>query len=145
MNKHLKHLKLAEHIATWSKDPSSKFGAVIVDKDGSPVSWGYNGFPRDFEDTEERLNDREFKIAHTIHAEENALLSANRSLEGCVLYVNGPPCSLCVGRMKQKGLSTVVYYDADIEFRRRWKCYEAEDLASEVKIQMIKIDRDYTL
>ena len=33
----LKFLKLAKHISDWSKDPSTKVGAVIVDQDNRIV------------------------------------------------------------------------------------------------------------
>ncbi len=39
-------MSLAEHVATWSKDPSTQVGCVIVDKQNRVVSLGFNGFPR---------------------------------------------------------------------------------------------------
>ncbi len=39
-------LKLAREISTWSKDPSSKIGAVIVNDERRILATGYNGFPR---------------------------------------------------------------------------------------------------
>ena len=40
-------LRLAREVASWSKDPSTKVGAVLVDPlDNTIVSLGYNGFPR---------------------------------------------------------------------------------------------------
>ena len=41
----LRFLGLSEYIAQWSKDPSTKVGAVIVRPDKSIVSMGFNGFP----------------------------------------------------------------------------------------------------
>ena len=38
-------LKIAREGATWSKDPSTQVGAVIVDPDQRVVSLGYNGPP----------------------------------------------------------------------------------------------------
>ena len=38
-------LKIAREGATWSKDPSTQVGAVIVDQDQRVVSLGYNGPP----------------------------------------------------------------------------------------------------
>jgi dCMP deaminase len=37
-------INIAEEVATRSKDPSTQVGAVIVDKNHRPVSFGYNGF-----------------------------------------------------------------------------------------------------
>ena len=67
-------LKLARHYSTMSRDPSTKVGAVVTDQYSKRVfGLGYNGFPENIEDTEERLNDRDFKYAWTVHAEQNAL------------------------------------------------------------------------
>ena len=38
----LRFMQLADHIAQWSKDRSTKVGAVIV-MDKNPISMGYNG------------------------------------------------------------------------------------------------------
>ena len=61
---------LARLVATWSKDPSSQVGAVIVDDKKRIVSVGFNGLPMGVEDTDERLNVRELKYELIVHAEE---------------------------------------------------------------------------
>ncbi len=61
-------LALAEHIAGWSKDPSTKVGAVITRPDRTISSIGYNGLPRYVIDGEERLNHRKTKYEMTVHA-----------------------------------------------------------------------------
>jgi len=68
-------MDLARLVASWSKDPSTQVGAVIVDQDKRIVSTGFNGFPRCVNDSPV---DREVKLLRTIHAEENALLFARR-------------------------------------------------------------------
>ena len=55
----LRYLELAEHISTWSKDPSTKIGSIAIGKNGQVLSQGYNGFPRGVIDSTERLKDRE--------------------------------------------------------------------------------------
>lgn len=47
-----RYLALAEHISTWSKDPSRKIGAVAVGEKGQVLAQGYNGFPRGIDDQE---------------------------------------------------------------------------------------------
>ena len=42
---HKRFLDLAEHVAQWSKDPSTKVGSVITDGGRKIVSLGYNGLP----------------------------------------------------------------------------------------------------
>ena len=54
-------IELARLVAAWSKDPSTKVGAVIVRPDRTVASVGFNGFARGVDDTEERLNDRALK------------------------------------------------------------------------------------
>lgn len=101
-------LGLAEHIAQWSKD-TTKVGAVIVDRDCSIVSLGFNGFPRGVKDDPARLEDRVTKWHITVHAERNAMLYAKRSLVGCVLYtIPCQPCSQCAAMIVQAGIRTVI-------------------------------------
>ena len=46
------YLDVAKNIARQSRDENTQVGAVIVAKDGSPVSWGYNGTIPGFNDDE---------------------------------------------------------------------------------------------
>lgn len=80
-------LKLAEHISTWSKDPSTKVGAILVGPNNLVVGLGYNGFPRGVSDSEDRLNDRPTKYKFVVHAEVNAILMAGERAKGATLYV----------------------------------------------------------
>ena len=81
-------IALASLVASWSKDPSTQVGAVIVDQDKRIVSTGFNGFPQGVNDAPV---DREIKLLRTIHAEENALLFARRNVTGMTIYVTRPP------------------------------------------------------
>lgn len=105
-------IKLAREISTWSKDPSSKIAAVIVNDERRILSTGYNGFPRGIEDTEERLNDREQKYPRIVHAEMNSLLSAlynGVSVKDATIYVWGLPiCAECTKSVIQSGIKRVV-------------------------------------
>jgi len=112
-------LELAKLVGSWSKDPSTKVGAVIVDSDNRIVSTGYNGFPRGIEDCEKKLVDREQKYAIIVHAEMNALAFANKSVKDCTLYTwPFQPCSRCAGPIIQSGIKRVVSVVQDDE---RWK------------------------
>ena len=116
-------LDLATHISTWSKDPSTKVGCVVVGEDREIRSTGFNGFPRGIKDDEERLADREQKYPLICHAEENAIMHAARtgiSLKGNTAYVTWPPCSRCTRSLIQAGVSEVVY-PADINIPDRWQ------------------------
>jgi len=102
-------LDLAKLCGSWSKDPSTQVGAVIVDGNNRIVSIGFNGFPQGVEDSEERLVDRETKYDIIVHAEANALMFANKSVEGCTLYTwPFQPCSRCAGLIIQSGITRIV-------------------------------------
>ena len=52
MNKWAKrYMEMAEQIASWSKDPNTKVGAVVVGTKGQILAQGYNGFPGKIKDT----------------------------------------------------------------------------------------------
>jgi dCMP deaminase len=119
-------LSMAGLVASWSKDPSTQVGAVITDLRNRVISLGFNGFPRDVDDDFTLLADRDEKLRRTIHAEENALLFANRSVEGCTLYVTHPPCARCTAKLIQAGIARIVTVSPAGAFAERWK----EDLDS---------------
>jgi dCMP deaminase len=107
-------LQLADLIGQWSKDESTKVGAVIVDPNRRIISAGYNGFPQAIEDDPEKLKNRELKYKMMVHAEINALLFAERSVKGCTLYTTPfLPCSACASMFIQAGISRVVSYEND--------------------------------
>jgi dCMP deaminase len=107
---HKRFLDLCEHIATWSKDPSTNLGSVIVDDKKRIVSVGYNGFPRGVDDRDDRYNDRPTKYLFVAHAERNALDNAPMMVDNCTLYVTLLPCNECAKSIIQKGITTVVTY-----------------------------------
>ena len=100
-------MEVARTVAKWSKDPSTKCGAVITD-DRRIVSTGYNGFAANVDDSPENYADRAFKLDNVIHCEENALLQAREPVNGFQLFVTGMMCSSCTARVIQSGISMVV-------------------------------------
>lgn len=113
-------MDMAHLVATWSKDPSSKVGAVIVDANRRIISTGYNGLAIGVEDSIERLTNRDIKYKIILHAEENAIMFAKRDLSGCSLYVTTlPPCAHCASLIIQSGIKTVYACKSDIP--DRWK------------------------
>lgn len=101
-------MDLARHVASWSKDPSTKVGAVIIRPDRSVVSVGYNGFPRGVNDGEHRYRDKPTKYSMVVHAEANAILASKESLADCVLYVTLFPCNECAKLIIQSGIRMIV-------------------------------------
>ena len=111
-------LNLAEHISTWSKDPSKKIGAVAVGDQRQILAQGYNGFPRGISDADERYDNREEKYKLVVHAEMNVIYNASYngvSLNGSTLYVHGlPVCSDCAKGVIQVGIKRIVMPSQDI-------------------------------
>jgi len=135
-------INLAKYYANWSKDPSTKCGAVIT-KGKRQISQGFNGLPQGVIDSPERLNNRDVKYPMVIHAEVNAILFAAQPLHGCSIYVwPMAPCARCAGLIIQSGIKTVFAPKATPEQLERWGAememanrmyYEAGVMFSNVK------------
>jgi len=111
-------MQLAQLISTWSKDPSTKVGCVIVSPEKTILSMGYNGFPRGVNDDIPTRQERPIKYDFVVHAEENALLNAGKNgtrLSGGILYVTMPPCTRCAGSIIQAGIKEVIYLEPEIQ------------------------------
>jgi dCMP deaminase len=113
---------LAWVISQWSKDPSTKCGAVIVRPDRTIASLGYNGFPRGIEDKQELYDNREEKYKRVIHGEMNALLNAREPLHGYTMYIYPGPCSCerCTVHIIQAGIKRVVAANGTPSHAKRW-------------------------
>ncbi|TRO55592.1 CMP deaminase [Candidatus Bathyarchaeota archaeon] len=114
-------IELARHIAEWSKDRSTKVGAVIVDDNRVVISMGYNGFPRGIDDTVEEYHERPAKYKWTEHAERNAIFNAVRqgvSTMGCTIYLPWFPCMDCARAIAQAGITKVVAIEPNFDDER---------------------------
>ena len=109
----LRYLELASNVASWSKDPSCKVGAVIVNQNNQVVSVGYNGFPKGVADDLARYNDRETKLKFVQHAERNAMDNAPVDLSGCTLYSTLFPCNECCKSIITRGIKHIVTHAVD--------------------------------
>lgn len=129
-------LEMAMLVSKWSKDPSTKVGAVIADGK-FVVSLGFNGHPSGVADSAERLENREVKYRTIIHAEINAILSAGKPLRGCTLYVwPFMPCSQCASIIIQSGIRRVVTVPSDSErWAESFRC--TEELFREAGVKLV--------
>lgn len=115
-------LELTDVIAGWSKDPSRGVGALIVTSTHQIVATGFNGLPRGFEDTDDRLQ-RPNKYDFVVHAELNALIQCARNGVtpiGCTLYSSFSPCVNCAIAIVQAGIERVVTYEVE-DNDDRWR------------------------
>lgn len=108
--------KMTNVIASKSKDPSTKVGAVIINSRHTVVATGYNGFPMgvadDYETHKDIYDDKDQKYLRTIHAELNCILSAaseGHSLNGCVMFVTHQPCIECSKACINAGIKAIYY------------------------------------
>ncbi len=130
----LRFLGLAWMNASFSKDPSTQVGAVIVRPNKSIASFGFNGLPQGIKDTSERL-ERELKYKLILHAEENALeFCMDSSIEGYDVYVwPMQPCPKCTSRLVQNRVGRVISVYDDTESEEVYKRWEADfSLAREI-------------
>lgn len=107
-----KFLDVAGVIAiVFSKDKSTKVGALITTKDGSPLSWGYNGLVRGVNDEVDARHIRPEKYLWAEHAERNAVYNASRagiSLKDSRMFITHlTPCPDCVRAIIQAGVSEI--------------------------------------
>jgi len=116
-------LRIADVVATRSPDRGTQHGCVIVDSDRRIVSTGYNGPVAGLRDEAIPLT-RPAKHDWIIHAEDNAALFARPDLAGCTVYVTGLPCTACLRRLLQAGVTRIVTGP-------RWsQCMTAEEHAA---------------
>lgn len=104
-------IELCHTISKRSKDRSTRVGCVIIGPNKEVRTMGYNGMPRNIDDDVERRHHRPQKYFYMEHGERNAIYNAARmgtSLEGCSLYVLGPPCVDCARAIIQSGIIEVI-------------------------------------
>ena len=135
----------ALHVAQWSKDPSTKCGAVIIREDMTIASVGYNGFPRGCSDADDIYQDREQKYGRVIHSELNAILSAHGPVRGYTICITGKPCDRCAAHIVQAGIVRVVYpadpANSGAGFADRWReAFERADrMFTEAGVEVIAL------
>lgn len=114
---HKRFMELARLVATWSKDPSTKTGAIVVGPDREIRATGYNGLVRGVDDSKPERMERPTKYDFFEHAERNAIYNAcltGTSLKGCIMYATHPPCTDCARAIIQAGIKIVVTNEMEI-------------------------------
>jgi len=139
---HHRYLELAKLVSTWSKDPSTKCGAVIVNPNNEIVSIGFNGLPKDVTDDHHRLHTRETKLEMIIHAEQNAIVFARQPLHNCTMYTwPMHACSHCAGLMIQAGIKQHVTTTKNLD---RWTTSFAlaRQMFKEANVKLLQLVRN---
>lgn len=127
------YINIAKSVTKRSTCLRRQYGAVIVNND-EIVSTGYNGSPRGEVNccdtgTCKRLNklhnSGDYSDCHSVHAEQNAIISASRKeMIGATLYLYGEengkviedcvPCPICSRMIKNSGIIRVVSIKGEI-------------------------------
>lgn len=124
------YMNMAYEISKLSRDENTQIGCVIVAKDGTPVSWGYNGTLAGVDDakiphsrneelvTYMRIEKNSLPVTCQVitnkypwmrHAERNAIKFASpEKLKGATLYVNAFPCEACALEIADSGITRIV-------------------------------------
>ncbi len=146
----IRFMQQAQIISTWSKDPSTRVGCIIVSPERFVLSEGYNGFPHGIADTYERLHDRDLKYPRVVHAEANAVINAGRNgakIDGGILFVTAPPCYDCAKMIIQAGIHEILYINLDNSKKNvpgwREKLAISFDMFNEVGIPNKAISKKY--
>lgn len=106
-----KFVDLANTIAGWSKDNSTKVGAVAVNDDYRVLSIGYNGFPQGVNDNIPERKERPLKYDYTEHAERNLIYTAASegiTLRNSTIVTTLFPCPDCARGIIQSKIKRVI-------------------------------------
>ena len=135
-------LDMSKLVSTWSRDPSTQVGSVIVGADKRVVGVGFNGFPQKMPDLEQNYAVREEKYSRVVHAELNALIFANSSVSGCTVYTYPfMPCDRCFVQLVQAGIIRFVSPKATPEQLTRWGSAfdKVRQYATECGVELVEV------
>lgn len=139
----LRFLDMAKLVASWSKDPSTQTGAVIVRPNRSVASVGFNGFPQKMQDATEWYANRDEKLSRVVHCEMNALLYAEEQVIGYTLYTHPfISCDRCFVHMAQGGITRFVAPCATPAQLERWGAAfdRVRGYATHMGLELIEIE-----
>jgi len=147
---------MADLVASWSSDPSTKCGAVIVDDDSNTVlATGYNDLPRGVEDTEDKWvrPPEGDKYEWVEHGERNAIYNAARqgvSVKGATMYLNYAVecCTACSRAIIQAGINRVVGPEhRPFPGQGKGKHYDTLSVGEELRlgydVEHVEMENDY--
>jgi dCMP deaminase len=136
-------LELAETVATWSKDPSTQVGSVVVDSKRRVIGLGYNGFPRGVHDYIDRYEDKVTKYLFVSHAERNALDNSPISVENATLYATLFPCNECCKSIIQRGIRRVVTFTPNPDKQALHNHHITTMMLSESGVELVTLEKLY--
>lgn len=116
-------MQMTKQVSRLSKDPSTKVGSIAV-LNYDVVASGFNRFPDSLPLDLHDYENREYKYAHIVHAEDIVLSNLSMIADKVTMYVSHPSCERCAIRMiASHRISAVVFpkFDSlDPSFTIRW-------------------------
>ena len=138
-------LLTAELWAELRSKGNTKIGAAVYHLPSGQMFFGYNGFPRGVEDTEERWSTAS-KHFFLVHAEENAILKAvaaiGLDLGACDLICTMLPCSGCLRKIASCKIKKVYYSDSHADMLKSEDATLRQQLIEEAGISIERIPRE---
>ena len=106
-----KYLKSSEKLATdFSKDPSTKVGAMVIQDPDVMVSYGYNGMLRGLDDHDPKRQERPEKYFWYEHAERNTIYNKARDVvSGKLMLLNHVPSMESARAISSSGIKTLIF------------------------------------
>jgi len=142
-------LQLVYLVASKSKDPRTKIGAIIV-RDNRIISTGYNGLPHGVDDTILARHERPEKYLWYEHGERNSLFNAAKygiNTENASLYTNAMPCADCARGIIQAGIKQIYVHKqftllTDSIVRDKWIGHRiaTTSMLNEASVEVVEID-----
>jgi dCMP deaminase len=146
INKDNYYLDIALEVSKRSNCLKRHYGCVIV-KNDEIIATGYNGSPRGLNNCcdlgfckrlDKEHNSGDYSDCHSVHAEQNAMLSASRKdMIGSTIYLNGAelklikgealedyfwmpldkcePCPICARMILNSGIEKVVNSEGEVD------------------------------
>jgi len=130
---------ILEAVRVKSQDTSSKYGAVVADRQNRILATGYNGLPRGIRYREE-YHKRPDKYMYFVHAEQNAIFNAaafGTPVRGAIIYVVHPPCVECTKAIIQAGIQEVIFREHQPEFSQLELNHDNWRLTLEASAEML--------
>lgn len=129
-----------------SKDNETGVGALIIDVENKVIiSSGFNGLPRGVKDLDNRLT-RPDKYMYTIHAEINAILTAQslgRDIKGKTMITTLAPCCACSSVICQSGISEIISPKFDFSHISCGSGYKASlEMLKESGVNFMELDEN---
>jgi dCMP deaminase len=132
--------KMALQIADLGTCCRAKVGAVLLRKDWSVASCGYNGALSHMKHCDPSTCNSDHRCIHTAHAEENAIFFS----EGPIYYafITHEPCLNCTRMMARRGVK-FIYFLKPYTSIPELEAHERTEILKyyEIKMQLVVLDQ----